>query len=51
MVVNFLFFTIKIERNKAAQRMAEYNCERYLQERADAQAMQAAQYPDFAIRG
>lgn len=51
MVFHFLFFTVKIERFNDEQRHADYACERYLQERAEAHALQAAQYPDFAIRG
>ncbi|GED67694.1 hypothetical protein BRE01_13960 [Brevibacillus reuszeri] len=46
MVLNFLFFTIKIERNhvNAEQRIATYARTRYLEERAEAHAFQAAQH-------
>ncbi|MFD2369206.1 hypothetical protein ACFSO0_04315 [Brevibacillus sp. GCM10020057] len=45
MVLHFLFFTIKIERNqpKPAQRIAAYERSRYLEQRAEAQALEAAQ--------
>jgi hypothetical protein len=52
MVFHFLFFTVKIERKKpsAKQRAAEYQRARYLQERAEAQALEAARYPEFLTR-
>lgn len=45
MVLHFLTFTIKIERNQAnsEQRIAEYARTRYLEERAEAHALEAAQ--------
>ncbi|QRG68512.1 hypothetical protein [Brevibacillus choshinensis] len=43
MVLNFLFFTIKIERASASQRNAEYVRSRYLEKRAEAHAFEAAQ--------
>lgn len=52
MVFHFLFFTVKIERKKpsAKQRAAEYQRARFLQERAEAQALEAARYPEFLTR-
>ncbi|MGG1664312.1 hypothetical protein [Brevibacillus sp. NRS-1366] len=46
MVLHFLFFTIKIERNQVSseQRIANYARARYLEERAEAHAFQAAQF-------
>lgn len=46
MVLHFLFFTIKIERKQVSpeQRMASYARTRYLEERAEAHALQAAQF-------
>ncbi|GEB35436.1 MULTISPECIES: hypothetical protein [Brevibacillus] len=46
MVLNFLFFTIKIERNhvQPEQRLAAYARTRYLEERAEAHAFEAAQH-------
>lgn len=43
MVLNFLFFTIKIERATASQRTAEYERSRYLEQRAETHAFEAAQ--------
>ncbi|MFP3393086.1 hypothetical protein [Brevibacillus sp. SIMBA_040] len=45
MILNFLLFTIKIERKhvNAEQRLATYARTRYLEERAEAHAIQAAQ--------
>ncbi|USG64746.1 hypothetical protein NDK47_21865 [Brevibacillus ruminantium] len=51
MEFNFLFFSVKIARANEKQRNVEYACEKYLQERAEAQALQAAQYAEFAFRG
>ncbi|CAJ1003992.1 MULTISPECIES: YrzI family small protein [Bacillales] len=52
MVFHFLFFTVRIERKKSSanQRAAEYQRSRYLQERAEAQALEAARYPEFLTR-
>ncbi|MGN7471830.1 hypothetical protein [Brevibacillus sp. SAFN-007a] len=45
MVLNFLLFTVKIERKQVPpkQRLAAYARARYLEERAEAHAMEAAQ--------
>ncbi|WP_170163446.1 hypothetical protein [Brevibacillus gelatini] len=45
MVLNFLFFTVKIERKQVSrkQRQAAYARARYLEERAEAHAFEAAQ--------
>lgn len=45
MVFNFLYVSIKIERvqKSAEQRIAAYEQERYLEERAEAHALEAAQ--------
>lgn len=45
MVLHFLFFTIKIERKQvnSAQRIAAYERSRYLEQRAEAHALEAAQ--------
>jgi hypothetical protein len=45
MVFNFLYFSIKIERvqQNDSQRMAAYEQERYLEQRAEAHALEAAQ--------
>ncbi|MGG0934698.1 hypothetical protein ABHN11_01025 [Brevibacillus centrosporus] len=43
MVLNFLFFTIKIERSSAVERMVESERSRYLEKRAEAHAYEAAQ--------
>lgn len=45
MVLNFLLFTIKIERNQvnAEQRMAENARAHYLEKRAEAHALESAQ--------
>ncbi|EJL47337.1 hypothetical protein BAG01nite_31120 [Brevibacillus agri] len=46
MVLNFLLFTVKIERKqvKPEERMAAYARARYLEERAEAHAFEAAQF-------
>jgi len=45
MLFHLLFFTIKIERTPAssAQRIAAYERSRYLEQRAEAHALEAAQ--------
>ncbi|MED4583447.1 hypothetical protein P9578_11705 [Brevibacillus choshinensis] len=43
MVLHFLFFSIKIERATATQRIAEIERSRYLEQRAEAHAFEAAQ--------
>lgn len=46
MVLNFLYFSIKIERVQKSkeQRIATYEQERYLEERAAAHAVEAAKF-------
>jgi hypothetical protein len=52
MAFNFIFFTVKIERNvsSAEKRIAALERERFLQEIEEARKMEAAQYPDFVSR-
>jgi hypothetical protein len=52
MVFNFLFFTVKIERNASSpeMRLAEMKRNQFLKEREEAQAMEAAQFPEFISR-
>lgn len=46
MVLNFLYFSIKIERNQESveQRIAKKEREFYLEKRAEAHALEAAQW-------
>jgi hypothetical protein len=52
MVFNFLFFTVKIERNvsSAEARLARYRQDQLLKAREEAHVMEAAQYPEFVNR-
>ncbi|MFY0546003.1 hypothetical protein [Brevibacillus sp. H7] len=52
MIFNFLFFTVKIERNAVSPelRLAEMKRNQFLKEREEAQAMEAAMLPEFISR-
>ncbi len=52
MVFNFLFFKVKIERNEASPEMraAEFKRSLFLKQREEAQAMEAALFPEFISR-
>jgi len=52
MVFNFLFFTVKIEKHSSSpeMRLAEWNRDRFLKERLEAQVLEAAQFPEFVTR-
>jgi hypothetical protein len=52
MVFNFVFFSIRIERNISSmeKRIAEIQREQYLNQFAEAHQFEAAQYPGFVSR-
>jgi hypothetical protein len=52
MVFNFLFFTVKIERNvsSAEARFVRYRQDQLLKAREEAHGREAAQYPEFVSR-
>lgn len=52
MIFNFLFFTIKIQRNTTSPEMdaARYQRHQFLKQREEAHALEAAQFPEFISR-
>ncbi|GAA4722552.1 hypothetical protein [Brevibacillus fulvus] len=52
MIVNLLFFTVKIEKNKptAEQRWIQHQQESLLKQRELDEQLKAAEYPEFVTR-
>ena len=52
MIFNFIFFTVKIEKNHMSveKQIAQLEQERRIKARAEAHMMEAASYPEFATR-